>query len=264
MLQIQWWCSARGTLWTWAWQAYPGVWLFVVAVAAGAWRLVRAAGRALPSWRGVLLITTLLLLWVTLDWPVGPLGAGYLMWVHAVQFLVLAMIVPPLLLVALGPEGARAIATGRRTGPLIRVATQPLIAMLLFSAVMILTHLPAVVDGLMKLQLGAFALDAAWLLSGILFWWPVILPEPARPGFVPLLQMVYLFFGTQPHLYIAMWLLLGDFPKYATYELAPRVSGLSALQDQAVGGALMLTITLPIVFGVLTVIFVRWVRREGT
>lgn len=75
--------------------------------------------------------------------------------------------------------------------------------------------------------------------------------------------MVYLFFGTQPHLYIAMWLLLGDFPKYATYELAPRMSVLTPLQDQAIGGALMLLVTLPIVFGVLTVIFARWVNREG-
>lgn len=262
MLQIQWWCSARGTLWTWAWQAYPGVWLFVAAAAAAVWRLMDSASRAIRSWRSGVLVGTVLLLWITLDWPVGPLGAGYLMWVHAVQFLMLAMIVPPLLLVGLGPEGARRLVAGR-AGPFLRSATQPLIAMLFFSAVMILTHLPAVVDGLMKLQLGAFALDAAWLLSGLLFWWPVILPEPARPGFVPLLQMVYLFFGTQPHLYIAMWLLLGDFPRYATYELAPRVSGLSALQDQAVGGALMLVITLPIVFGVLTAIFVRWVRREG-
>ena len=31
---MQWWCAALGEQWTWNWRAYPGVWLFVVAVAA--------------------------------------------------------------------------------------------------------------------------------------------------------------------------------------------------------------------------------------
>lgn len=261
MLNVQWWCSARGVTWSWAWQAFPGVWIFLLLVAGGVWRVASSA--VASRWRRVLLVATLLLLWATLDWPVGPLGAGYLMWVHAAQFLVLAMIAPPLLLLGLGNEGAAIFARSRIMGPLVRIGTRPLIAMILFSAVMIISHVPGVVDALMKRQLGAFALDAAWLGAGILFWWPVIVAEPARPKFVPLLQMVYLFFGTQPHLYIAMWLLLGDFPKYATYELAPRVSALTPLQDQAVGGALMLVVTLPIVFGVLTTIFARWVHKEG-
>lgn len=263
MLDIQWWCSARGLNWTWAWQAFPGVWIFIVALAVGLERCVRSAPRPLPAWRTSIRVAALVLLWATLDWPVGPLGAGYLMWVHAAQFLVLAMIAPPLLLLGLGPDGAEPILRNRLTGTIVRAGTRPILAMIIFTAVMVVSHLPGVVDALMKRQLGALALDLSWLASGILFWWPVVLPQPPRPGFVPLAQMVYLFFGTQPHVYIAMWLLLGEFPKYATYELAPRMSTLSALQDQSVGGALMLLVTLPLVFGVLTVIFVRWVRKDG-
>lgn len=262
LLQIQWWCSARGTLWHWGWQAYPGVWLFIATAAIISWMLLR--GTTTPGWRRVVLVASLIGLWLTLDWPVGPLGAGYLVWVHAGQFLLLAMILPPLLLVGIGPEGATRLAGARVAGPLVRSATRPLVAIIGFTAVMVISHVPGVVDSLMKLQLGAFALDLAWLVSGLCFWWPVIAPRPERPKFLPLLQMAYLFFGTQPHVYIAMWLLLGQFPKYATYELAPRVSALSALQDQAVAGALMLLITLPVVFGVLTAIFVRWARKEGT
>ncbi|MFI5234533.1 MAG: cytochrome c oxidase assembly protein [Gemmatimonadales bacterium] len=227
----------------------------------GLWRLTRLPGGR-PRWRDALVGLTVILLWMTLDWPVGPLGAGYLLWVHSAQFILLAMVIPPVLLLGLGDDGARRLCRRPDWAAAIRIATDPLPGILLFAAVMIVTHLPNVVDGLMKQQLGAFALDAAWLVSGVLFWWPIVLTEPARPKFVPLLQMVYLFFGTQPHLYIAMWLLLGDFPKYATYELAPRMSSLSALQDQAVAGGLMLSLTLPIVFGVLTVIAIRWVRRE--
>lgn len=263
MLDIQWWCSARGTNWTWAWQAFPGVWIFLAALIVGLELALRRSGASLPRWRTLTRWVAVILLWIFLDWPVGPLGAGYLMWVHAAQFLVLAMVVPPLLLLGLGPDGVAPILRGRVTGPLIRAGTQPILAMIVFTAVMVVSHLPGVVDTLMKQQLGAFALDLSWFVSGTLFWWPVVLREPPRPRFMPLVQMVYLFFGTQPHVYIAMWLLLGEFPKYATYELAPRMSGLSPLQDQAVGGGLMLLVTLPLVFGVLTVIFTRWVRKDG-
>src|SRR5262245_34221718 len=38
------------------------------------------------------------LLWLTLDWPVGPLGTGYLASVHPLQFISLAMVVPPVTL----------------------------------------------------------------------------------------------------------------------------------------------------------------------
>ena len=49
------------------------------------------------------------LLWLTLDWPVGPLGTGYLAWVHALQFVSLGMVVPPLLLNALPRERVHAL-----------------------------------------------------------------------------------------------------------------------------------------------------------
>ena len=29
---MQWWCAAQGVPWRWAWQAYPGVWLFALAL----------------------------------------------------------------------------------------------------------------------------------------------------------------------------------------------------------------------------------------
>ena len=72
---MNWWCAATGQSWTWEWRAFPGVWLFVVAVAAGYFRLRRGAGA--PGRGGTWFAIGLLLLWVALDWPLGALGAGY-------------------------------------------------------------------------------------------------------------------------------------------------------------------------------------------
>jgi len=260
-VNVQWWCSARGQPWDGGWQAYPGVWLFVVALGALFWRL-RARGDA-SRWRRASLLAGIVLLWLTLDWPVGPLGAAYLAWVHSVQFLMLAMIVPPLLL--LGVDRARVAAALERNSALRRVVTtgtQPLFAIIAFAAIMIVTHLPRVVDGLMVSQLGAFALDLAWFAGGLLFWWPVIVRVPARAHFPPLMQMLYLFFGTQPHLYIAMWLLSAPFPVYGTYELAARVSALSSITDQQIAGAVMLGFGATFVLGAITVVFFRWIAEQ--
>lgn len=257
-MNLTWWCSARGQPWDGGWQAYPGVWLFVLAVGILFWRLADVV-----RWRRASTLAGVALLWATLDWPVGPLGAGYLASVHSVQFLMLAMIVPPLLL--LGVDRAGVAAALERNSTLRRAvtaATQPLFAIIAFATIMIFTHLPSVVDGLMVSQLGAFALDLAWFAGGLLFWWPVIVRVPERAHFPPLMQMLYLFFGTQPHLYIAMWLLGAQFPVYATYELAARVSALSSVTDQQIAGAVMLGFGATFVIGAITVVFFRWIAEQ--
>jgi cytochrome c oxidase assembly factor CtaG len=263
-VNVQWWCSARGIPWRWQWQAYPGVWLAVLALGAAYARWSRplsgapdayttSAGRRIGGWIAVALV------WMALDWPGGPLGTGYLASVHAAQFLVLAMIAPPLLL--RGIDGNRVRALIDRNGVaarIIRAATKPLFAMLAFTLVMLATHAPGVVDTLMRSQLGAFGLDLAWFLAGLAFWWPVVIDAPVREHFGPPMRMLYLFAGTQAHLYLSMWLLLAELPVYGIYELAPRVTSLSALEDQQVAGGLLLTIGGTYVLAVISVLFFRW------
>jgi cytochrome c oxidase assembly factor CtaG len=261
---VQWWCSARGIPWRWHWQPYPGVWLAVLALAAAYARWSRpldastgahtiSTARRVGGWIAVALV------WMTLDWPGGPLGTGYLASVHAAQFLVLAMLAPPLLLRGVDPERVRAVlARSGIAAGIIRVATKPLLAMIAFTVVMLATHAPDVVDALMRSQLGAFALDLAWFFSGLAFWWPVAIDVPVREHFGPPIRMLYLFAGTQAHLYLAMWLLLAELPKYGIFELAPRVTALSALEDQQVAGGLLLTIGGTYVLAVISVVFFRW------
>ena len=220
---------------------------------AGARTHAVSTGRRIGGWVAVVLV------WMTLDWPGGPLGTGYLASVHAAQFLVLAMLAPPLLLRGLDPGRVRALF--ERNGipaKIVSATTKPLLVMIAFTIVMLATHAPGVVDVLMRSQLGAFALDSAWFLSGLAFWWPIVIDVPLRERFGPPMRMLYLFAGTQAHLYLAMWLLLAELPVYGIYELAPRVSGLSALEDQQVAGGLLLTIGGSYVLAVISVVFFRW------
>lgn len=265
-MQVQWWCAARNEVWTWQWQWYPGVWIAMALMAVTVWRRTRdsTTGRRVSAWLG------LALLWLTLDWPVGPLGAGYLASVHAFQFVMLGMVVPPLLLYGLARGSGTADAVDARAadaravgnpGALLRGLRNPVVAAVLFTAVMATTHVPGVVDSLMVSQVGSFSLDLVWLVSGLVFWRPVIAADASRTYFSPPMRMLYLFLGTQIHLLIAMWLLMADFPVYAVYELSPRVLPVSAVEDQQIAGGVMLLVAAPIVLVAISIIFFRWFGR---
>ncbi len=259
---MQWWCAARGTAWTWSWQAYPGVWLLVFALGAAYWRAARGWGpvggcsRGRPGW----FVAGLIGLWVALDWPIGALGAGYLASVHMLQFVLIGLVVPPLLLLGIPP--GRPELRHRASRRLARLVTQPLVALILFNVVIVITHLPSVVDTLMASQLGSFAVDMAWLAGGIAFWWPVVLDRPERPGFGHPLKVGYLILATIVNTGTFLYLTFSELPVYATFELAPPVYGISARDDQRVAGLLMKVGTAAVLWTAISILFYLWYRSE--
>ena len=260
---MQWWCSAQATAWTWTWQAYPGVWLFIGLLAAGYVWMERAAGPESQGRRGyrVWFAAGLLVLWVALDWPVGALGAGYLASVHMLQFLLIALLVPALLLLGISGAAYRRLGRSRAARPL-RFITQPLIAFAVFGIILYATHIPAVVDGWMASQSGSFGIDMLWLLGGLVFWWPVVAPVPERPRFPYPLKMGYLFLALVLNTIPYAFLTFGELPFYGIYELAPPVAGISTREDQQIAGLLMKTGGGVILWTAITVLFFRWFQQD--
>lgn len=263
---MQWWCAVQeGVVWSWSWQPYPGVWLFVLLLAAGYLRLVRRRGEGEqePGSRYRLAAAAgIFSLWAALDWPLGPLGAGYLASVHMVQYLLIAVIGPSLLLVGVPPAAWERLERNESAVRWLRAATWPPLAVLAFAGVAIVTHLPSVVDPLMRSQLGSFGIDLAWFLTGIAFWWPILAPVPARRSFPPLLYLVYFFPAMATHTGIAVYLVFSRFPVYATYELAPPTGWISAVGDQQVAGGLMWVVGSTIMWGIIGAVVLRWMRDE--
>jgi putative membrane protein len=229
-------------------------------------RLLLGAAREAPAepverWRPVVYAVAVALLWVSLDWPVGPLGASYFASVHVAQYVVVGVAAPALLLLGIPPPAFRRLESSPRVLRVLGGLTHPLSAFSIFNVVMTVTHWPSVVDGLMRTQLGSFALDAAWLAAGVLFWWPLIAPVPERRGFSPLARIGYLAlnaFLIRPP--FAMMIFSED-PIYRIYELAPPPAG-NAMDDQQLGGVIMKIGTAWVLFAGVAVIFLQWVRSE--
>jgi putative membrane protein len=143
----------------------------------------------------------------------------------------------------------------------LRFLARPLPALTGYSVILLLTHLPDLVDQVLRSQLGAMSVDIAWLLGGVLMWWPVL--APAGIGRLsPPLKMGYLFLTTLPPVLPSAFLTFSEYPLYAVYELAPRVINLSAHDDQQAAGVIMKVVgDLPVwlAFGI---VFFRWARAE--
>jgi cytochrome c oxidase assembly factor CtaG len=264
---ILWWCAARGVEWTWTWQAYPGVWLFVAALVFAFFRLERRdvdeplPGASSTRWRRTTFLIGAGALWIVLDWPIGAIGAGYLASVHMVQFLVLALIVPALLLLSIREGDYRDLARRLPEGP-FRAVTHPLVTLATFTIVLAATHWPPVVDTLMPNQAGNMLLDLMWLVTGLLFWWPIVAPVPVRRGWTYPTKMVYLIATTLVNTGTFAYLTFTDLPVFSTYELAPPFPGISTRDDQTLAGLLMKIGGAAILWTAITILFALWYRES--
>jgi cytochrome c oxidase assembly factor CtaG len=281
---VSWWCAASEEPWSWAPRAYPGIWLSMALLLAGyllAWRHAPQAAPSAPgstavavatggepatgmsdTRRRVAFVAGWALLWGATDWPLGTLGAGYLATAHMAQYVLYTMAAAPLLVLGIPEWMLRRGLSRIRAYRLVRAIGRPLPAGILFNVVLVATHAPFTVDTLRTNQLGSFALDVAWLASALLLWLPVCGPldevKPSLPA-----RGVYLFLaaGLVP-MVPGGFLTFAEAPLYAVYELAPRVAGFDALDDQQAAGAIMKVGNLPLLWPVLAGIFIRWAAHD--
>jgi len=260
-MPLQWWCSATGIAWTWSWRAYPGVWIMIALL--GLLMLIGRPTAMTGGQRGLWLLGSAFL-WAALDWPLGVLGAGYLLSAHALQFLLVVYVAVPLLLAGVPPAWFDGVGRHPAVVGLLRSVTHPVAATVLFTAVLVVSHFPFVLDTLRPSQSGSFALDIAWVLAGVLLWWPVIVAVPARPWFPPPVKILYLFVSGLPCTGVGIVLTLTELPLYGLYELAPRVQAIPARVDQQAAGMIMWVVAHLMTLAAISVVFFQWARGIET
>jgi cytochrome c oxidase assembly factor CtaG len=155
---------------------------------------------------------------------------------------------------------AAAVGTGRLRR-LWRAAVEPFVALVLFNVLVVVTHLPPAVDWLMVSQLGSFALDAAWLAGGLIFWWPLIAPQSGSAPLGPVARIGYLLLSSFIHMGVGIVLVVSRFPLYRVYELAPPV-GVLKLDDQQLAGGVMLIVGSLIIATALFILLRQWLLHE--
>jgi putative copper resistance protein D len=165
---------------------------------------------------------------------------------HMVQHMLLLMLAPPLLL---GGQPMlltlRALPPGRR-GALARGLARartylgPVPCLVLFGAVVLLTHLPAFYDATLRHSALHEFEHGLYLFAGLLLWWHVLEVDPVpahRLG--GLGKLVYLVVAMAPMALVGSYLNRHATLVYPAYGPPAQALGASAVNDQAQAGAIM-------------------------
>jgi cytochrome c oxidase assembly factor CtaG len=238
----------------------------VVAVAALVGRRLRTAvrlrapdgGREL-RWRALALAGGLLLLVVAFVSPVATLAGHYLLTAHLVQVTLVMGFAPPLILLALPrevtplPRGVRRVA---------RVLVHPAVAIVAVNLVFFAWHAPVLYSAALE-HPSLYALQQVMLFAvSLQFWWAIVEPAGAS-GMSSLFKLGYILLATIPQTFAGLLFALAKHSFYAPYAAAPRVTGLDALGDQQLAGALMAVISKLALFAAFSVILWRVLDANG-
>ena len=232
----------------WRFQAHPEVWLLVAFIVASWWYAIRFIGPHTPEVRaGSPIVTTsqkrlfvlaVLMLWLASDWPIHDISEEYLYAVHMFQHMALSYFLPLLVLLATPVWLFRAIIGSQRAGRVISWLARPVIAGVIFNVMVMVTHIPALVNRSVSNAPLHYSLHVGLVLSSLLMWIPIAAPDPAmRVGYGG--RMVYLFLMSVIPTVPAAWLTFAEGAVYKHYDIAVRVWGLSVTTDQQIAGAIM-------------------------
>lgn len=199
-------------------------------------------------------------LYVATSWPVHDIGERSLFMFHMVEHLTVALVVPPLVLWGIPWWLLRAALLPIM--PVVRFLTKPVVAILLFNAMLGLIHVPGIVERMLTSDLFHLVTHGLLLLTAFLMWFPVIGPIPDIDRLPPFLRMGYLFLQSLVPTIPASFLTLGDQPLYKIYETFPRLWGISAHTDQVLAGFIMKFGGGFILWAGITTVFFRWYNEE--
>ena len=272
----------------WAqWPANPGAFLLLgalvawYALAATRFRATLvAAGGPVPSWVGpgmrapenrgaltpwhvVRFFTGIAIAAIVLASPLHTVGEAYLLTAHMVQHLVVTLVVPPFLVTGIPAWMVRPVLRSALVAPLARVILSPVPAFITFNATFIGWHVPAFYELALANEMVHAIEHGSMLLLAAITWWPVFGTMWEYPRLPYGGQVMYLFLQSLPPTVLGALMSLTSKVLYPTYELAPRISWLTPLQDQTVAGLVMWMPGALGYFVVLSGVFYVWIERRA-
>lgn len=255
----------------WAYHAHVPVWTtLALALALWFWALRRAADAWKPATEPMLGRRQRLFfglgfaaLWLGADWPVHDIAEKFLVSVHMSQHLLFSLIAPPLLLLSVPGWFYAGLAGHRVASPVLRRVARPLVAGLAYNAFFVATHAPQVVDASVRNEPLHFALHTGLFVMSLLLWFPVVNRTAGLPTMAPAGRMLYLFLQSVIPTVPASFLTFAKGTMYKAYAEAPRIWGVSIVEDQQMAGAVMKVFGGTLLWGVIIVTFFRWYGSEN-
>ena len=248
-----------------SWHPHLEVWALILVL--GGYYLYAQTYRPeteppVPLRQKLLYAAGVLSIWLALDYPMHEAAEKYLYSAHTVQHLALSLVGPPLLMLGTPPWMLRRLLGRGFRLELVRRLTRPLPALVIFNAVIAFIHWPVLVQMMSESEVIHVSVHMALIGSALLMWTPVLsplleLPQLSYPG-----RMFYLFLQSIVPTVPASFLTFASIPFYRLYAEAPRLFGISALDDLQISGLIMKIGGGFILWGAITIFFFRWYSLE--
>jgi putative membrane protein len=250
------------------WFPDPAV-LAPLALLAGIWiwrfRAARAeaGGRGAGPLQAIAFAGAMAALLIALVSPLDALGEDYLFSAHMVQHLLLGDIAPLLLLLSLTrvmmrPATRRLIRVERALGRL----ASPLTGLLLWLIVMYVWHVPALYDAAAEHPFVHLIEHVSFFAAGVALWWPLIQPVPMRHRLTGMQPLGYVAGAKVGLAALGLYLAWSTTALYPYYEQTPRIWGLTPVEDQNIGGVIMMVEQSFTLVLVMVVLFVGMLTRS--
>jgi len=206
----------------------------------------------IPTWKATSFFLGLLLLWTAWGSPLAVYDHS-LLTAHMIKHLLLMTFAPALILLgdplkALwygSPPLVRSALSHLLGQPLVhrfgRILTMPVLCLTVSALTLLVWHLPVVFTLCVQSEIWHRFEQITFLGAGLLFWWPVVQPWPSASTGLRWSMLLYLFLATLPCDILSGFLVFSDRVAYPVYLSAPRMFGLSVLEDQQCAAALMWT-----------------------
>ena len=208
-------------------------------------------------------VTAILIIFFSLNGPLHEWSDNYLFSAHMVQHLLLMLIMPPFLIWGLPPWLIRKALQLRAVYLPARFLTHPVVAFLAYNGVFIFWHFPEMYNWAMMDHTIHIIQHLSFMVVAVMMWWPIMTPvqelQRIPPG--PVLMAWIFLFGIPGTIVSAMITLSNDV-LYSWYAAAPRITSLSALEDQRLGGLIMWIPGMLVFWVAITAVFFRWTGYE--
>jgi putative membrane protein len=238
----------------WTWGLDP---LVIVSLALSGWLYLRGvrrlwreagAGRGIRRWEATAYACGWLALFIALVSPLHPLGE-VLFSAHMTQHELLMLVAAPLVVLgrpviaflwALPVERAREVGSWSKAAwfqHLWRSVTNPLTAWMIHAAALWVWHAPLLFQATLKSDLVHTLQHVCFLGSALLFWWALVHGPQGLMGYGA--AVLYLFTTSVHSGVLGALITFTGTVLYPAYNRTTASWGLTALEDQQLGGLIM-------------------------
>ncbi len=250
------------------WSTEPSIWLGMALLAAA---YFAARGPLRARFDGSTPVSRSQTFWFLSGWfvllfalisPLDSISDEYLFSAHMVQHILMTLVAPPFLLLGTPGWMLRPVLPYGPVARTARLLTIPFVAFALFNVDFLAWHAPALYEATLEHESIHIIEHLLFIGTAILNWWPILSPLPELPRLPYPAQILYLFLDAVPSTVLGGIFSFATEVVYPTYAAAPRIFGISALDDQLFAGLIMAMPGAMIYLLALTVVFFVWLGRE--